>query len=376
VGLKDEALSEALSRLQPEVLVVRSTKVGAAQIQASASLALIVRAGAGTNTIDVKAASARGVYVSNCPGKNAIAVAELAIGHLVNLDRRIADNVAALRAGRWAKKDFDKARGLYGRTLAVLGVGEIGREVIRRAQAMGMKIRAWSRSLTEAEAAELGVAWASSPREACKGADALSIHLALTPETRGFVGRELLEALRPGAYVINTSRGEVVDQPALLAAIESRGLRAGLDVFASEPSAAEAPFTDAIGGHPSVYGTHHIGASTEQATEAVGDEVVRIIETFVVSGRVPNVVNLASRSPATHLLIVRHADRVGVLAHVLGHLRQAGSNVQEMENIIFQGAEAACARIQITGAPTPDQLGALATSADIYAVSLVPLEPR
>jgi D-3-phosphoglycerate dehydrogenase len=190
------------------------------------------------------------------------------------------------------------------------------------------------------------------------------------------VGRELLEALRPGAYVINTSRGEVMDQPALLAAIESRGLRAGLDVFASEPAAAEAPFTDAIGAHPSVYGTHHIGASTEQASEAVGDEVVRIIETFVVSGRVPNVVNLASRSPATHLLIVRHADRVGVLAHVLGHLRQAGSNVQEMENIIFQGAEAACARIQITGAPTPEQLGALASSADIYAVSLVPLEPR
>jgi D-3-phosphoglycerate dehydrogenase len=88
VGLKDEALSEALSRLQPEVLVVRSTKVGAVQIQASASLALIVRAGAGTNTIDVKTASARGVYVSNCPGKNAIAVAELAIGHLINLDRR------------------------------------------------------------------------------------------------------------------------------------------------------------------------------------------------------------------------------------------------------------------------------------------------
>lgn len=370
-SLRDEALRDAIARLNPDVLVVRSTKVSAAHLAAGRALSLVIRAGAGVNTIDLAAASARGVYVSNCPGKNAIAVAELAMGHLVNLDRRIADNVVALRQGRWEKKEFGKARGLAGRTLALLGVGQIGQEVIRRALAFDMKIQAWSRSLTPAMAAALGVQFCATPLEACRGADALSIHLALGPDTRDLVGLDLLEALRPGALVVNTSRGEVLDQAALVRVIQTRGLRAGLDVFAQEP-AVDGAFQDAIGSNPAVYGTHHIGASTDQASEAVGDEVVRIITVYRDSGQVPNCVNIARQTPATHLLVVRHRDQVGVLAALLDVLSRAGINVQQMENIIFTGA-AACARIQVEQAPSAEVMAALDAHPAVLASSLLPI---
>ena len=138
------------------MLVVRSTKVTAAALH-SGALKLVVRAGAGYNTIDVAAASRRGIYVSNCPGKNSMAVAELAFGLILALDRRIADNVAALRQGQWNKKEFSKARGLFGRTLGLIGLGQIGREMVPRARAFGLRVVAWSRSLTPESARALGV---------------------------------------------------------------------------------------------------------------------------------------------------------------------------------------------------------------------------
>lgn len=372
--LKADALTAALEQVDPQVLVVRSTKVHAAQLAAARSLSLIIRAGAGTNTIDVATASGRGVYVANCPGKNAIAVAELTFGHLLNMDRRITDNVQDLREGRWAKKAYGKARGVHGRTLALLGCGRIGQEVIARAHAFGMSVRAWSRSLTPERAAELGVQHAATPLDACRGADVLSVHLALTDTTRGIVDRTLLEALAPGAFVINTSRGGVVDQDALELAIQTRGIKAGLDVFAEEPGAGDDTFPFAIGRNPSVYGTHHIGASTQQATEAVGDEVVRIVTTYLRQGSVLNCVNLAEDTAATHLLVVRHADEVGVLAGVLDHLRADGVNVQEMDNHIFKGGGAACARIHLSGAPSAAGLDRIGQTAQVFATSLVPLE--
>ncbi len=371
--LKDASLVSQLTDFNPAVLVVRSTKVRAEHIQAAPQLSVIIRAGAGTNTIDVETASNRGIYVANCPGKNAIAVAELTMGHLVNCDRRISDNVASLRAHKWAKKEFSKARGLHGRTIAVLGCGQIGQEVIARALSFGMSVRAWSRSLTRERAQQLGVTFAATPREACDGAEALTVHLALNDNTRNIVGRELLEALAPNAYVINTSRGELVDQPVLEELIGSRGLRAGLDVFAEEPGANDTSFDFTIADNPSVYGTHHIGASTTQASDAVGSEVIRIIDVFRAEGRAPNCVNIAAQTPATHTLVVRHADRVGVLAAVLNDIREEGINVAEMENIIFRG-DAACARIQLSGTPSDTLVTQLNNSPDIFAATLVALE--
>lgn len=371
---KDAALTARIAALDPEILVVRSTKVTAADIEAGASLSLVIRAGAGVNTIDAVAASRRGVYVANCPGKNAVAVAELAIGHLVNLDRRIADNVVALRAGKWDKKTFGAARGLRGRTLAVLGTGQIGRETIARAKALGMRVVAWSRSLTDADAAALGVRRAATPEEAAEGADALSIHLALGKETRGRVGASIFAALRDGAYVVNTARAEVVDHDALAAAVTEKKLRVGLDVFPDEPTAGQAEYRHPILDLPGVYGTHHIGASTDEAEEAVGEEVVRIVAAYVAGAAIPNCVNLAARSPATHLLVVRHKDRVGVLAGVLSVLKDAGVNVEDMQNVVFSGGEAAVARIATVGPLSDDALARVRASADIYAASHVPIQ--
>src|ERR671932_2725307 len=142
--VKDDSLIEAIRLYRPDALVVRSTKVTEAMLDAG-SLSLVVRAGAGVNTIDVAAASRRGIYVSNCPGKNAVAVAELAFALMLALDRRVPDNVAEYRAGKWNKKEYSQARGLYGRTLGLLGFGNIGQEVARRAHAFGMPIVVWSR---------------------------------------------------------------------------------------------------------------------------------------------------------------------------------------------------------------------------------------
>lgn len=368
---KDAALTARIAELHPEVLIVRSTKVGAADLGASPALALVIRAGAGVNTIDTAAASQRGIYVANCPGKNAVAVAELAMGHLVNLDRRIADNVQALREGRWDKKSFGVARGLRGRTLAVLGVGQIGLELIKRAQAFGMVVHAWSRSLGDEQAERHGIRRFATAEAAVAGADAVSVHLALAKETRGRIGESVFAAMKPGALFVNTSRAEVVDQAALARAIQEKGLRAGLDVFAGEPSGSTGSFDDPIVSLPGVYGTHHIGASTDEAEEAVGEEVVRIVAAYRAGHAIPNCVNLATRTPATHLLVVRHADRVGVLASVLAVLREAGVNVQDMQNIIFSGGGAACARIAMIGALPASSLHQLQSDPNLFSVAQV-----
>jgi len=358
--LKDDALTEAIRRQLPDVLVVRGTKVTEPML-AAGQIKLVVRAGAGFNTIDVAAASRRGIYVSNCPGKNSIAVAELAFALILALDRRIADNVIALRRGEWNKKEFSKARGLFGRTLGLVGVGKIGAEMIPRAQAFGMRVVAWSRSLTPERAAELGVEYKASPADVARDADIVSVHVALNADTRGFLGAAFFATMNEGAYFINTARGEVVDHAALVEVMKSRGIRAGLDVFAGEPTSATAPFSDEIAKEANLYGTHHIGASTDQAQEAIAAETVRIVREFKETGNVPNVVNLARQTPATHRLVVRHLDRPGVLATVLDAIKSEHINVQEMENIVFEGAEAAVARINLDNAPSRNMLDRLST---------------
>ncbi len=381
--LADDTLVEALRHTRADVLVVRSTKVTTGMMDAG-PLALIVRAGAGYNTIDVAAASARGIYVSNCPGKNAVAVAELAFGLLLSLDRRIPDNVATLRAGHWNKKEFSKAAGVKGHTLGLIGYGAIGREMAIRARAFGLHLAIWSRSIGSGPPdlpalglddgrSELQVRLVPSPADVAAASDILSVHVALAPETKGLISAAVLDRLKPGAFFINTARAEVVDHAALDAAVAAKGLRVALDVFPNEPSSGTADYADSILARPNVYGTHHIGASTEQAQEAIAAETVRIVSTFRETGRVPNVVNLATRTPATHMLVVRHRDRPGVLAHVFDQLRAASINVQETENIIFAGAEAAVARINLDKRPSEAVL-ALITSGNEHVLSVHVIE--
>ena len=353
--LKDAALTAAIRDKGVEVLVVRSTEVTAPMLEAG-GLSLVVRAGAGYNTVDVATASKRGIYVSNCPGKNAIAVAELAFALMLALDRRVPDNVVDLRAGTWNKKEYSKARGLFGRTLGLLGYGSIGQEMARRGHAFGMPIVVWSRRFATGREhiadQPIPMQLAASPAELAARSDVLSVHLALNADTRGLVNASILDKLRLGSYFINTARAEVVDYAALENVVRERGVRVGLDVFAEEPTGGTGEFKAAITALPIVYGTHHIGASTDQAQDAIAAETVRIVTSYKETGKVPNVVNLAKKTPATHMLVVRHRDRPGVLAHVFEHLRQGAINVQETENVIFEGAQAAVARINLDGAPT------------------------
>jgi D-3-phosphoglycerate dehydrogenase len=349
--VKADALPDLIRQVDPNILIVRSKKVSADALRAGTALTLVIRAGAGIDTIDVSTASELGVFVSNCPGKNSIAVAELVMGLLLACDRRIPDQVADLRAGKWNKSEYSKARGLYGRTLGIVGLGQIGREVASRAQAFGMRVTAWSRNLTHEEAERLEVVYAQTPLDVARHADVVTINVAATPETKHLVNAEFLAAMRPGAYLINTARGSVVDEAALQRAVRERGIRAGLDVFQNEPGSGTGEFVSAVAQTPGIYGTHHVGASTDQAQVAIAHEVIRIVQSFRATGEVPNVVNRLARSSATHVLTIRHRNRPGVLAHVFGVLAGAAINVEEVENIIYHGAQATLARIHLDGQP-------------------------
>jgi D-3-phosphoglycerate dehydrogenase len=296
------------------------------------------------------------VFVSNCPGKNSIAVAELVLGLLLACDRRIPDQVADLRQGRWNKSEYSKARGLHGRTLGIVGLGQIGREVARRAQAFGMQVIAWSRNLTQEEADRLDIGYALTPLEVARVSDAITINVAATADTKNLVNAEFLGAMKPGSYLINTARGSVLDEAALEQAVRAKGIRAGLDVFQNEPGTGPAEFTSGVARLPGVYGTHHIGASTDQAQVAIAHEVIRIVQSFQATGEVPNVVNRLAKSSATHVLTIRHRNRPGVLAHVFSVLAGASINVEEVENIIYHGAHATLARIHLDGQPDPGSL--------------------
>lgn len=368
-----EGLGGRLREIGAEVLIVRSTKVQAEAI-ADTKLGLIVRAGAGTNTIDVAAASDLGIMVTNCPGKNAQAVAELAFGLILACDRRLPDNVAELRAGHWNKGEFSKARGLYGRTLGLVGMGKISQEMTVCARAFGMKVATHSRWMTDAVASALDLAVAESAVELAALCDVVSVHVALTPETRGLIDEEFFAALRPGSIFINTSRAEVVDQAALERAVREGGIRAGLDVFEDEPSGAMGAYEGSLRTATGVYATHHIGASTDQAQEAVAAETVRLVKEFKNTGLVPNLVNVKRAEVATHLLVIRHVDRVGVLAGVLSKLKEESISVQEMENIVLGGAKAAIAQIALDKEPSPALLLSIKMDESVFGASVLPIE--
>lgn len=373
--LTPDTLPAAVAEHDPDVLVVRSLKVRPPVFEQAKKLSLVVRAGAGVDNIDMPAASARAIPVANCPGKNAIAVAELVWGLILSCDRRIPDQTAELRDGKWNKKEYSKARGLHGRTLGVIGMGAIAHEVIWRARAFGMDVIAWSRSLTDEKAKALGVTHCPNPVAVARHADVVTVNVAATKDTERLIGAEFFDAMKKGASFINSSRGSVVDEAAMLKAVREKGIRCGLDVFDKEPGGAEGPWDSAIAKEPGVYGTHHVGASTDQAQDAIADETVRIIATYKTTGQTINVVNGCAKSPATRLLTVRHLNRPGVLAHVIGEIGKAKINIEEMENVIYQGAEAACAKVRLDADLPQATLKAIAEgSPNILAVDLTTIE--
>jgi D-3-phosphoglycerate dehydrogenase len=360
-----------------DVLVVRSTVVSAEVFGAADRLALVIRAGAGTNTIDTAAAAARGVLVANLPGRNAAAVAELTIGLLLAVDRRIADNVMDLREGRWNKKEYSKAGGLLGSTMGIIGLGAIGLGVAERAAAFGIDVQALAKPgrspYVAARAADLGVTFCDSLPELLGSSDIVSLHVPSSSETEHLVDAAFLDQMKDDAILLNTSRGSVVDEPALLAALDAGAVRAGLDVFDDEPSSGAGEWTSALAQHPRVVGTHHIGASTQQAQRAIADGVVEIIDAFT-AGEARNCVNLAPSRLGSITLTVRHVDRVGVLARLLDVLSTAGLNVEHMENRVFRGAEAAVASIDVDGPVSDDVLAELGSVPHVFGVSAATID--
>jgi len=372
-GLKGADLAAAVGQAQPEVMIVRSTKAPSAVIDASGNLSLIIRAGSGVDNIDTNYAAARGIYVANCPGTNAAAVAELVFALLLAVDRRIPDNVADLRNGKWAKKIYSKAEGIKAKTLGVIGVGAIGAKVIARARAFEMNVIAWSRSFTPERAENLGVGYCSSPRELVKGADAVSLHVASAPETRGMVNANFLNAMKPGAILINAARGDLVVLDDLIAALKAGKIRAALDVYPNEPGAADERFDHPLRGVPNWIGSHHIGASTSQAQDETAAEALRVLTAFARTGHVPNCVNMSAPvgEHGACRLVIRHLDKVGVLAGALERLRDEGINVEEMENRIFDGAKAAVCYMTVSKKPSDKALQEFADDDNIMRVQVV-----
>ncbi len=334
-----------------DILVVRSTVVNAECIEKSDRLSLIIRAGAGVNTIDIKSANKKGIYVTNCPGKNSIAVAELAMGLICAIDRRIPDNVIDFRNGKWNKALYSKADGLAGKTLGVVGTGKIGSELIIRAKAFGLNVIAWSRSLTDEKAEEMEIERTSSLEELFSNSDIVSVHLAQNTETKKIISKDLISKLKKGAYFINTARAGVVDEDALTDAAKNGNIFLGLDVFNNEPEGKEGEIITPLREVPNVYLTHHIGASTEQAQNAVAEETCNIIADYVKIGAIRNWVNRIKQSPAKYQLVIRHYDKPGVLARVLRLLSEEKINAQEMENVIFDDAVTACCTIKLDSKP-------------------------
>lgn len=275
------------------------------------------------------------------------------------------------RDGRWEKGRFSKASGLKGRTLGVIGLGGIGTLVAKLGLSLNMRVVAWSRSLTDERAAELGIERREDPLAVAAASDYVTLHVAATPDTKQLAGREFFERMKEGAGFINTTRGSVVDEAALRWAVENRGIRAALDVVENEPAGKSGEFSHPLAQIDGVYITHHIGASTQQAQDETAIEAARIVNVYHETGRVENCVNLADQSPATMLLTVRHLDRVGVLASVLDEIRKADWNVQEMENLVFAGAQAACARIQVDGREDQSVIDRIRDLDNILAVSLL-----
>lgn len=355
-----------------DILVVRSTKVPAAVIDAADKLSLIVRSGAGTDNIDTDCAADRGIYVSNVPGRNALAVAELAMGLLVAVDRRIAANTAALRDGTWNKKEFTRADGLHGRTMGIIGLGSIGLAVAERARAFGISVIAVRKPGRSAQAEQrirsLGIRLVDTLSHLLTEADIVSVHVPKNADTIGMIDGDFLGQLKPDAILLNTARGETMVEADLLAALDN-GLRAGLDVYPNEPGSSTGEFDSPIAKHPNVVGTHHIGASTSQAQHATVTGTIEVITGFC-TGDVMNCINMETAPLGSATLNIRHADRVGVLASIFTILQEHGINVQQMENRVFRGSEAAVAVINVDGDVSSGLLEQIDALPDIFGIDI------
>ena len=363
LGEKD--LPEAAKEV--DIIIVRSTVVNEDTINNSKKLNLIIRAGSGVNNINIAAANKKGIYVTNCPGMNAVAVAELAIGLMISIDRSIPDNVNDFNKGVWNKDKYSKGKGLKGKTLGLIGVGNIGKEVAKRALAFEMNV--YGKDITRIEGVQIKDF--SEMDQLLSLCDVVTIHLPATPQTKGLFNKQMFSYMKNGAYLINTSRQDIIVEDDLLEAIKEKNIRYACDVFKGEPETKSGEVSSKLQNNPNVYVTHHIGASTEQAQDAVAEETVNIIKKFVHSGVIDHWVNRAKKTDAHFQLVVKHFDKPGVLASVLDVIRGGSINIEEIENIIFEGGVAACCTLKLKNAASAEMLKKISENPEVLSVSHV-----
>ncbi len=366
--IRADELREALHGVS--ILIVDSRRVSPEAIHRGEELQMIVHAGPGPGDIALSEASAQGVFVTHCPDQHAVAVAELAFGLMLALDRRIVDNTLALREGRWARGELKAARGLAGRTLGLLGFGSVGREVAERGRAFGMDMLAWCPELVDAQSVA-SVRFCNSPLELARASDIVVV----VPTGEGAEGRvladpEFLENMREGAALVHVGEPGAVDEAALARAIPARKLRVALDVFGSEPTVDSGRFRSRLCELPGVIGTQHIASVTEQAHHATAAEVVRTVRSFLVSGEAPHCLNLLEHSPATWQLMLRVRDAVGVMAAILEAIRADGINAEEITSRVFVGARAAWCTIALDERPSTEALNAIRALHDVLYLEI------
>ena len=346
--LAGDSLKACLESESPEILVVRSTKVTSDMITASPSLEVIIRAGAGTDNIDTSTASTHSIIVANCPGKNSIAVAELVMGHMLSVDRRLPENYSLLKQGRWNKGAFSECVGLKGRKVGIIGLGAIGREVAVRAKSFGMEVCGTDPSVSAEQAQAIGIEFFATALEVARVSDIITFHVPATSQTRFMINSAFLGNCKEHCVIINTSRGDLVNEEELLLELNNRpNLWYACDVYSGEPAAKECEFVHALAQHPKVYGSHHIGASTKQAEAAIGQEALRIILQYNRSRKVDagNIVNMQSGTKAQFQINVRHHG--DALLGILASLAECGCKVQEIENKAFKDGAAFTATINL-----------------------------
>jgi D-3-phosphoglycerate dehydrogenase len=282
--------AELVQRVPPyhAILVRSGSQMNAEVIDAAKSLRVIGRAGVGVDNVDLQAATRRGVLVMNSPGGNSIATAELAVALMLALSRNLAPADAAMKTGSWDRKAFAGVE-LFGKRLGVVGLGRIGREVALRCRAFGMEVQAFDPFVAPAVAEQAHVKLRSLD-EVLQSSDYLTLHTTLTPETRHLIGQQALARVKPGVRIVNAARGELIDDAALLAALESgRVAGAGLDVHAQEP-----PKDWRLAKHPKVLALPHLGASTREAQERVGTDIAQQVRDYLKGGVIQSAVNFYS----------------------------------------------------------------------------------
>ncbi|HEY3627548.1 MAG TPA: phosphoglycerate dehydrogenase, partial [Terracidiphilus sp.] len=313
-----------------DALVVRSAvQVDDSLMEKAPRLRVIGRAGVGVDNIDADSATRRGIVVMNTPGANAVAVAELTIGLMLALARKLPAANTSMHAGKWDKKSLQGAE-LKGKTLGILGLGRVGLEVARRARGFGLEIIGSDPFVSAAVARENGIQLVSV-EELLARADYLTLHVGLTPQTTGFVNAKTLATMKKGVRIINCARGELVEDAALVDALKSgRVAGAALDVFVEEP-----PKDSPYAGLDNVILTPHIAGSTGEAQEAVGIQIARQVREYLKLGVVQNAVNVPS---LTHEEYIQLAPFIDLASRLGSFLAQAGKGGIEAIQIVYGGA--------------------------------------